>query len=50
MWSPYDLISTNIQNPLANSVASCPHIIYTKLHQNQTQPDREETIQLKVDK
>jgi len=50
MWSPYDLISTNIQNPLSNSVASCPHIIYTKLHQNQTQPDREETIQLKVDK
>jgi len=26
------------------TLAPCPLIIHTKFHQNQTQPDREETI------
>jgi len=44
---PFDLISIiheNIQNLICNSVDSCPHIIHSVLHQNQTQPDREVTI------
>jgi len=35
----FDLISTihdNIQNMLCNLVASCPQIIHTEFHQNQT--------------
>jgi len=33
-----------MQQLLSNSVAACPRIIHTKFHQNQTSPDREETI------
>jgi len=40
---------TNIQNPLRNFEGASPHIIHTKFHQNQTLPDREETIEVKVD-
>jgi len=45
--SSFDLISiiyANSQNSLCNSVAPCPHIIHTKVRQNQTQNDREEII------
>ena len=37
----------NFERLLSNFVASCRHIIHTKFHQNQTEPDRAETT-LKV--
>jgi len=44
---PFDRSGTiyaNIQNPLCNFLAPWPRIINAKFHQNQTLPDRVETI------
>ena len=38
--SPHRIMYANIQHPLCNSAACCPHITQTKFQQNQTSPNK----------